>query len=96
MQDKILIVVAMGALILFCGIVIFFVAEPDLIVITTLVLFMAVYDFWVSVFRRARPRTVSGDALENRPGGASGKTLGSAREGFGSAAKPRSKPKKKG
>ncbi|MGE3627997.1 MAG: hypothetical protein AB7G34_16680 [Hyphomicrobiales bacterium] len=96
MQDKILVVIALSALILFCGIVIFFVAEPDLIFITTLVLFMAVYDFWSSVFRRAQPSTLARDALEDRPGGASGKSLGSAREDFGAAGKSRGKPKKKG
>ena len=38
--------------ILFCGTVVYFVAEPDLMVVTILVLLMAGYDFWSDVFRK--------------------------------------------
>ena len=52
MTDKILVVVSLLAVIAFCGTVVYFVAEPDLLVVTVLVLLMAGYDFWSDVFRK--------------------------------------------
>jgi hypothetical protein len=51
MLDKVLVSIAMLALAAFCGIVIVFVATPDLTVTIVLILFIAFQDFWVSVFR---------------------------------------------
>lgn len=93
MQDKLLVAVAMIALLLFCDLVIVYVAEPDLIIITTLVLGMAVHDFWISVFRKPQPTAASVTSLEDRPVGASGKTLGSPAHDFEPAGK--GKPGKK-
>ncbi|MEC9368975.1 MAG: hypothetical protein VX871_09835 [Pseudomonadota bacterium] len=82
MQDKILVTIAIVALILFCGLVIVFVAEPDLIIITALVLLLALNDFWISVFRPTRPTVAGETTLEQRPTGVSGKTLTSAKDNF--------------
>ncbi len=48
MVDKFLVLFSMALLIAFCAVVMYFVAEPDLIIIMTLVLVLAFYDFWVS------------------------------------------------
>ena len=54
MIDKILVIVSMLAVIAFCGTVVYFVAEPDLMVVTVLVLLMAGHDFWSDVFRKKK------------------------------------------
>jgi len=75
MLDKILVAIALIALTAFISVVIGFVAEPDLIVVTALIMALAMHDFWISVFR---PRTVSEPPpptvpLEALPTGVSGK-----------------------
>ena len=75
MLDKILVLFSMIALIVFLGVVIGFVAEPDLVIVTTLMVALAGHDFWISVFKRengARPAT-SDIPLEALPTGVSGK-----------------------
>ena len=39
-------------LIAFLGVVIGFVAEPDLVIVTTLMVALASHDFWISIFKR--------------------------------------------
>lgn len=75
MLDKILVAIALVALAVFLGVVIGFVAEPDLIVVTALIMALAMHDFWISVFR---PRAISEPPppavpLEALPTGVSGK-----------------------
>lgn len=54
LADKILVLVAFAGLIVFNGVVLWFVRVPDLIIVVSLVLFLAFYDFWVSVFRKPK------------------------------------------
>lgn len=75
MLDKILVAISMVALIAFLGVVVGFVAEPELIVVTSLMVALALHDFWISVFRprahaEAPPPVVPLEAL---PTGVSGK-----------------------
>ncbi len=75
MLDKILVLFSMIALIAFLGVVIGFVAEPDLVIVTTLMVALAGHDFWISVFKRqngAKP-AISDIPLEALPTGVSGK-----------------------
>jgi hypothetical protein len=88
MLDKILVFIAMAALITFLGVVIAFVAEPDLVIVTTLIIALASHDFWISVFKRkndAKP-AMSNIPLESLPTGVSGKPA--------SGKKPSAKKKK--
>lgn len=75
MLDKILVALSMAAVVAFLGVVLGFVAEPDLIVATSLIIALALHDFWISVFR---PRESASSAksdipLEALPTGVSGK-----------------------
>lgn len=75
MLDKILVLFSMISLIVFLGVVIGFVAEPDLVIVTTLMVALAGHDFWISVFKRqngAKP-AISDIPLEALPTGVSGK-----------------------
>ncbi len=75
MLDKILVLISMLSLIAFLGVVIGFVAEPDLVIVTMLMVALAGHDFWISVFKRqngARP-AISDIPLEALPTGVSGK-----------------------
>jgi hypothetical protein len=76
MQSKILVLIAMVALIAFLGVVIAFVAEPDLVIVTTLMVALASHDFWISVFKNngAKP-AMSTIPLESLPTGVSGKPV---------------------
>ena len=88
MLDKILVFISMTALIAFLGVVITFVAEPDLVIVTTLMIALASHDFWHSVFKRkngAKP-AMSDFPLEALPPGVSGKPA--------SGKKPSAKKKK--
>ena len=74
MLDKILVFIAMTALITFLGVVIGFVAEPDLVIVTSLMVALASHDFYISVFKRkdgAEP-AMSDIPLESLPTGVSG------------------------
>ena len=53
-MDKFLAALALAVLIGFIGILLWFVAKPNLIVITVLVLCLAVYDFWRQMFRDSK------------------------------------------
>jgi hypothetical protein len=73
MLDKILVLGSFLGLIGFLSVVIIFVAEPDLIIVITLMVALAMHDFWISVFK---PREVSAEEhvpLEALPTGVSGK-----------------------
>ena len=75
MLSIILVFIAMVALIAFLGVVIGFVAEPDLVIVTMLMVALASHDFWISVFKRdngAKP-SMSDVPLESLPTGVSGK-----------------------
>ncbi len=75
MLDRFLVIISMLALIAFLGVVIGFVREPDLIIVTTLMVALAGHDFWISVFKRkngAEPE-MSDIPLESLPTGVSGK-----------------------
>lgn len=49
--DRILIVIALIALGAFLGLLGYWTAQPDLIIVLTVVYALAVWDFWVSVLR---------------------------------------------
>jgi fatty acid desaturase len=53
-MDKILATLAIAVLLGFIGILLWFVAKPNLIIITVLVLCLAVYDFWRQMYRDGR------------------------------------------
>ena len=46
MLDKVLAVLSLGGLTAFIAIVIYYIAEPDLTIVTVAVLLMAAYDFY--------------------------------------------------
>ena len=74
MLEKILVFISLIALIAFLGVVIGFVAEPDLVIVTSLMVALATHDFWISVFKRQNgPKRVSTIPLESLPTGVSGK-----------------------
>ena len=52
MFDKILAAVSLLTLITSVSVVVWFVPEPDLMIITIIVLMMAVFDFYLMAFRR--------------------------------------------
>ena len=59
MQDKIFAVISMGGLIVFMGIVAWFVREPDLLIVIVLVLLIGILFFW-------RDLKAGGSHVENR------------------------------
>lgn len=76
MLDKFLVLVSLIALIAFLGVVIGFVAEPDLIIVTCLIIALATNDFWISVFKPGADTSKIEDLpLEALPTGVSGKPL---------------------
>lgn len=54
LSDKILALVALLGLIIFNSVILIWVAEPDLIILVSIGLALAAYDFWRSVFRKSR------------------------------------------
>lgn len=52
--DKILALVGLLGLVVFNSVILIWVAEPDLIIIVSIALILAAYDFWRSVFRKSR------------------------------------------
>ncbi len=76
MLDKFIVLVSLIALITFLGVVIGFVAEPDLIIVTCLIIALATNDFWISVFKPGADTSKIEDLpLEALPTGVSGKPL---------------------
>lgn len=75
MLDKILVAISLAALIVFIGVVVGFVAEPELVVVTALMLALALHDFWISVFspRKTSEPPPPAIPLEALPTGVSGK-----------------------
>lgn len=55
MTDKIMAILALTTLIVFLGVLAWFVPEIDLIGVITLVSLLAIYDFWDSFRRRKGP-----------------------------------------
>jgi len=55
MTDKIIVVLSIISLIIFCLVLLYFVAEPDLIIVVVICLFLAIYDFGISVFKPQSP-----------------------------------------
>jgi hypothetical protein len=84
MLDKVIVFIVMLALAAFCWIIVYSVAVPDLTVTIVLILFIAFYDFWCSVFRpqagAEAPRMQSG--LEERPTAVSGKPLAGPKDDY--------------
>jgi hypothetical protein len=75
MLDKFLVLVALIALLAFCGVVIVFVAEPDLVIVMILMLALATHDFWISVFKPIEQAPDEDLPLEALPTGVSGKPM---------------------
>ncbi|MEM8743258.1 MAG: hypothetical protein AAGF14_01340 [Pseudomonadota bacterium] len=81
MLDKILVLISMAALVAFLGVVLGFVAEPDLIIVTCLIVALAMHDFWISVFKPGADTSKVEDLpLEALPTGVSGKPLPGQKE----------------
>ena len=55
--DRFLVLVGLLGLIVFCGVVMYYVAEPDLILVFVICLSIAIWDFWISVFRKQAPKS---------------------------------------
>ena len=93
MLDKILVFIAMAALIAFLGVVIGFVAEPDLVIVTTLMIALASHDFWISVFKRKNgdKPAMSKIPLESLPTGVSGKPVAPKKSSTGKKPSKRKK-----
>ena len=53
-MERLIAVIALACLVGFMAIVLGFVTEPDLIVITIIVLVMAGYDFYLQLFRKPK------------------------------------------
>jgi hypothetical protein len=62
MLDKIFAVISILAVIAFVGVVLVFVREPDLIIVTLVVIGVAVFYFWQEL------KAGGGDAKKARPG----------------------------
>lgn len=76
MLEKTLVLIAMIALVVFCGVVVGFVAEPDLIIVTALMLALASHDFWITVFKpNGGSKLDKSGSLEASPTGVSGKPV---------------------
>jgi len=52
--DKIIAFIALLGLVVFNSVILIWVAEPDLIILVSIALMLAAYDFWRSVFRQPR------------------------------------------
>jgi len=52
--DKIIAFIALLGLVIFNSVILIWVAEPDLIILVSIALMLAAYDFWRSVFRQPR------------------------------------------
>ena len=52
MIDKVLAIAAILTLVAFVGVVVWFVPEPDLMIISVIVLVMAAFDFYLLKFRK--------------------------------------------
>ncbi len=53
-SDKIIALFALLGVIVFNAVVLIWVAEPDLIILVSISLLLAAYDFWRSVFSKPR------------------------------------------
>jgi len=52
--DKIIAFIALLGVVVFNSVILIWVAEPDLIILVSIALMLAAYDFWRSVFRQPR------------------------------------------
>lgn len=96
MLDKILVAISMIAVVAFLSVVLGFVAEPDLIVVTSLIVALALHDFWISVFSpKAVPQRVENLPLEALPSGVSGKPLPAKTASKKKTTRRKAAPKKK-
>ncbi len=63
MFEKLVVLFSLLVLYAFCGVVLVYVAEPELIIVFLVCLGIATYDFWISLFK-PKPRRAEreGDA----------------------------------
>ncbi|MFP4538270.1 MAG: hypothetical protein ACLFPA_08200 [Dichotomicrobium sp.] len=54
LTDKLIALFALLGLIAFNSVILIWVAVPDLIILVSIALFIAAYDFWDSVFSKSR------------------------------------------
>jgi hypothetical protein len=54
MIDRTLAILSLAGLIIFLGVVILYVPDPDLVIVMTLVFAMAAYDFYATAFRNRK------------------------------------------
>jgi len=82
MLDKVLVFIALVGFVVFCGIVVVFVKIPDLTVTIGLIVFIAIYDFWVSVFRPPARKPRMETDLETLPTAVSGRPLAGPKDDY--------------
>ncbi|MCF8477452.1 MAG: hypothetical protein K9G60_10505 [Pseudolabrys sp.] len=82
MLDRIIVTVALLALVGFAGIVVVSVREPDLTVVIVLMVAFAIQDFWVSVLRPGARQPGTRDDIEERPNPVSGKPLAGPKQDY--------------
>ncbi|MCB1775279.1 MAG: hypothetical protein KDI88_16825 [Gammaproteobacteria bacterium] len=56
MTDKLMAILALATMIVFLGVVVWFVPEIDLVLVIAFVSLLAIYDFWDS-FRKRKPKS---------------------------------------
>jgi len=54
LSDKILAFIGLLGLVVFNSVILIWVAEPDLIILVSVALLLAAYDFWRTVFSKSR------------------------------------------
>jgi hypothetical protein len=64
--DRFLVLVGMLGLIMFCGVIMYFVAVPDLILVVVVCLAIAIWDFCVSLNPKEKPHAVDEPRDRNR------------------------------
>jgi len=82
MLDRVLVLIAMLCLALFCGIVVYRVAIPDLTVTIGVILFIAFHDFWVSVLKPGAAQPGTRTDVETRPHPVSGEPLAGPKDDY--------------
>jgi hypothetical protein len=82
MLDRIIIAIALLALIGFTGIMVGYVREPDLTVVIVMMVAFALHDFWISALRPGVQPPGTRTDIEERPNPVSGKPLAGPKEDY--------------
>ena len=82
MLDRIIVSIALLALVGFTGIIVTYVREPDLTVVVVLMIAFAFHDFWISVLRPGAAQAGTRSDIEERPSAVSGAPLAGPRDDY--------------